>query len=158
MSPKRAPFSCTRTYRKPGSVLASHLSSLSVAAKLERLTITERAAFISYLLATGRVYLSNRVTAEDCGPLPHSFHHFRPAVRRIGCVVSVALSLGLLPVAVSNCLCPMLPGLSSRVLRARATSRKSEATVLYHNSNAFARLKFYLLHRLLSYSSLWAHK
>jgi len=33
---------------------------------------------------------------------------------RIGSgIVSVALSLGLPPVAVSNCLLPMLPGLSS---------------------------------------------
>ena len=33
-----------------------------------------------------------------------------------GGFVSVALSLGLPPVAVSDCRCPMLPGLSSRAL------------------------------------------
>jgi len=44
----------------------------------------------------------------------HSFHHFQTPGNGIGCVVSVALSLGLLPVAVSNCLVLVLPGLSSR--------------------------------------------
>ena len=43
--------------------------------------------------------------------LPRAFHPF-PAVKRGG-FVSVALSLGLLPVAVSNYHFPMLPGLSS---------------------------------------------
>lgn len=53
----------------------------------------------------------------------HSFHHFLVSGNETGCVVSVALSLGLLPVAVSNCLCPMLPGLSSRA-NARATDHQ----------------------------------
>ena len=36
-----------------------------------------------------------------------------PILLQIGGIVSVALSLGSPPVAVSNCLRPMLPGLSS---------------------------------------------
>jgi hypothetical protein len=50
------------------------------------------------------------VTDTNCGLLPHSFHLF-PSLRR-GSFVSVALSLGLPPVAVSNCLslrCPDFP-------------------------------------------------
>ena len=55
----------------------------------------------------------------------HSFHHFLVSGNETGCVVSVALSLGLLPVAVSNCLFPMLPGLSSRTI-VRATNHRPE--------------------------------
>lgn len=48
------------------------------------------------------------VTIKDCGLLPHSFHPYRLT----GGIVSVALSLGLPPVAVSDCLslrCPDFP-------------------------------------------------
>ena len=44
----------------------------------------------------------------------HSFHPYLAAFRAtVGGIVSVALSLGSPPVAVSNCLYPVLPGLSS---------------------------------------------
>ena len=89
---------------------------------------------LGYLLAAGRVYLSRRVTTPDCELLlfellhpkapcsslsrtdrAHSFHQFQAPGNGAGCVVSVALSLGLLPVAVNNCLCSVLPGLSSHL-------------------------------------------
>lgn len=50
------------------------------------------------------------------GFYPTRFTSSGSDVSRAGCVVSVALSLKLLLVAVSNCLYPLLPGLSSRPL------------------------------------------
>ncbi len=53
------------------------------------------------------------VTTEDCKLLPYSFHLFPHVYCHEGSFVSVALSLELPPVAVSDCRCPLLPGLSS---------------------------------------------
>ncbi len=126
---------------KPGSVLVSHLSRLAVAGKLERFNDSSGGPPIFGLSPCSRQGLPLPcVTVRNCGPLPqslavkplkialtkrsgHSFHHFLASGNETGCVVSVALSLGLLPVAVSNCLCPMLPGLSSRA-NARATDHQ----------------------------------
>lgn len=69
------------------------------------------------------------VTISDCELLPHSFHPF--LARRRGGFVSVALSLGLPLVAVSNCHFPMLPGLSSPSLH-RGRPANSLTCVLYH--------------------------
>jgi len=72
---------------------------------------------MNVFLATDRVYLPPLVTKRCCELLPHSFHpypaHFSKNGR--GGFVSVALSLELPLVAVSNCHFPMLPGLSSYI-------------------------------------------
>ncbi len=68
----------------------------------------------SHLLAADRVYLlrMSPYVAVVSYTTPFTLTHHPLGI--IGGIVSVALSLGLPPVAVSDCHCPMLPGLSSR--------------------------------------------
>lgn len=72
------------------------------------------------------------VTDTKCELLPRSFHPYLKS----GGFVSVALSLGLPPVAVSDCLLPMLPGLSS----CRSRRLVNNLTrLLYHKNNHFRK-------------------
>lgn len=105
---------------KPGSVVDDHLSSLQIALQIERLAIATSGSLIrGYLLAADRVYLrgmspcsavSSYLTPFTLTPLLERYCA-RVLVLRSG-IVSVALSLGLPPVAVSDCrilCCPDFP-------------------------------------------------
>ncbi len=70
-----------------------------------------------------------RVTTKDCGLLPHSFH-LCPAGWR-GSLVSVALSLRLLSVAVSNCRSLRCPDFPPR----RAASRIAHPCIIAKNTS-----------------------
>ncbi len=74
------------------------------------------------------------VTDTKCELLPRSFH---PYPDKQGGIVSVALSLGLPPVAVSNCLFPKLPGLSSWPNGRRSVNNLTK--LLYHKNNHFVK-------------------
>ena len=97
-----------------------HLSSLQIALQIERLAIATSGSLIrGYLLAADRVYLrgmspcsavSSYLTPFTLTPLLERCCA-RALVLRSG-IVSVALSLGLPPVAVSDCrilCCPDFP-------------------------------------------------
>ena len=92
---------------KPGSVLDDHLSRQIVAYLFERISTRRRAVLCTDLLAANRVYLhsaSPRSAVSSCLT--------RFTLTLAGGFVSVALSLGLLPVAVSDCYalcCPDFP-------------------------------------------------
>ena len=75
------------------------------------------------------------VTDSTYELLPRAFHPF-PAKYMQGGLVSVALSLGLLPVAVSNYHFPMLPGLSSPHLKPPGEALRLIANSCMMNSNA----------------------
>ena len=103
-------FFSRQSIGKPGSVVNDHLSSLIVAYKIKRVATYGRAALHVDLLAAGRVYLyavSPRCTVSS--------YLTRFIFSRKGSFVSVALSLGSPPVAVSDCHCSILPGLSSYI-------------------------------------------
>jgi hypothetical protein len=87
-----------------------HLSSLAVARKIKRVSTNGRIALYVDLLAAGRVYLLRMSPCDAVGSYPT---HFTFSSFYGGSFVSVALSLGLPPVAVSDCHYPVLPGLSS---------------------------------------------
>jgi len=105
---------------KPGSVVDDHLSSLQIALQIERLAIATSGSLIrGYLLAADRVYLrgmspcsavSSYLTPFTLTPLLERYCA-QALVLRSG-IVSVALSLGFPPVAVSDCrilCCPDFP-------------------------------------------------
>jgi hypothetical protein len=101
--------------RKPGSVLADHLSSHSVATVIKRISPMDsggkpsRFQEIIHHLAADRVYLFATSPLQNVGSYPTLFTLI--PINRDG-IVSVALSLGFPPVAVSNCLslrCPDFP-------------------------------------------------
>ena len=102
-------FSGQITY-KPGFVEDDHLSSSTVTDRIKRVSTCRRTA--SYLLgadllAAGRVYLLRVSPRDAVGSYPT---HFTLTIA--GGFVSVALSLGLPPVAVSDCRilsCPDFP-------------------------------------------------
>lgn len=95
---------------KPGSVVDDHLSSQIVTYRVKRISTYGRAALYADLLAVNRVYLHAMSPWNAVGFYPTRFT-FSPLAW--GSFVSVALSLGSPPVAVSDCYCPILPGLSS---------------------------------------------
>ena len=97
---------------KPGFVEDDHLSSRIIADTIKRVSTDRRIAFDADLLAADRVYLLRMSPCDAVGSYPT---HFTFASFDGGSFVSVALSLGLPPVAVSDCQYPMLPGLSSYV-------------------------------------------
>jgi len=115
-----------QTTDKPGSVLSrafresnDHLSILSVAEKVKRFfAIGRRAADAPISLQpTGfasfaRRRASLRALTPLLSPLPSLM--VREFLRDDGGIVSVALSLRSRAVAVSDCRCSVLPGLSSR--------------------------------------------
>lgn len=109
---------------KPGFVVDDHLSSLAIACKIKRVTTDERIALYADLLAADRVYLLHMSPCAAVGSYPT---HFTLTVS--GGFVSVALSLGLPPVAVSNCQYPMLPGLSSCFLGKRSSNELPKAII-----------------------------
>jgi hypothetical protein len=112
--PKRRCFYC-QIIRKPGSVLSGHLSSPLIARWIKRFidalwreTISSRRERI-HLLAAGRVYLFLPSPARTVSSYLTLFT-LAPINR--GGIVSVALSLRLPSVAVSNChslCCPDFP-------------------------------------------------
>ena len=105
---------------KPGSVVDDHLSSLQIALQIERLTIAHADHISSHLLAADRVYLhcmspytavSSYLTPFTLTPLLAHIYKPNNGILRSG-IVSVALSLGSPPVAVSDCrilCCPDFP-------------------------------------------------
>lgn len=99
-----------QTACKPGFVVNDHLSSLAITHEIERVSTGGRIALCTNLLAADRVYLLRMSPCDAVGSYPT---HFTFASFNRGSFVSVALSLGLPPVAVSDCHYPMLPGLSS---------------------------------------------
>ncbi len=96
--------------RKPGSVLANHLSSNGITSDIERVKSTiVTSSPIDHLLAANRVYLSPVSPLATVGSYPTRFI-LAPTSR--GGFVSVALSLRLPLVAVNNYLslrCPDFP-------------------------------------------------
>ena len=113
---------------KPGFVEDDHLSSPTIAHRIERVATNGRIALNVDLLAAGRVYLLHMSPYDAVGSYPTHFTLTSPALTSCeatplrGGFVSVALSLGLLPVAVNNCHYPILPGLSSWFLGKRPSS------------------------------------
>ena len=86
-----------------------HLSSLSVAEKIERISACERITLYADLLAADRVYLS---PMSPWSTVSSYLTPFTLTYRKIGGIVSVALSLGSPPAAVSGCYilrCPDFP-------------------------------------------------
>jgi len=83
-----------------------HLSSPTIARGIKRLNNAKLGKEPAELIQQSFTPCSRQglplidVTINDCGLLPRSFHLYPPAG---GCFVSVALSLRLLLVAVSNC-------------------------------------------------------
>jgi len=94
---------------KPGSVVDDHLSSQAVACLIKRISACGRAALYASLLATDRVYLR---TMSPWHAVSSYLTRFIFSLLAEGSLVSVALSLGLPPVAVSDChalYCPDFP-------------------------------------------------
>ena len=60
-------------HRKPGSVVDDHLSSLTIANEIERLSTCRRAAWCADLLAAGRVYLLGQSPVDAVGSYPTPF-------------------------------------------------------------------------------------
>jgi len=89
---------------------------------------------VAHHLAAGRVYLCMASPTYTVGSYPTLFTLARCSTqgRTPGSFVSVALSLRLPSVAVSNCLIPELPGLSSIPLGYRDQSIIWQ-DILYHN-------------------------
>ena len=109
-----------QTACKPGSVEDNHLSSLPVAKQIKRLSICERITLVCKSPCSRQGLPLLCVTTEDCKLLPYSFHLFLCVYRHKGSLVSVALSLGLPPVAVSDCRilrCPDFPLSAARAKR-----------------------------------------
>lgn len=96
---------------KPGSVWGNHLSSQIVAYMVKRISACGRAALNANLLAADRVYLHAMSPWNAVSSYLTRFTFSLQQVR--GSFVSVALSLESPPVAVSDCHCSTLPGLSS---------------------------------------------
>ena len=105
---------------KPGFVEDDHLSSYTIADLVKRVSTSERTTLYADLLAADRVYLLHMSPYDAVGSYPtlftltsllqSSFHQIAQHSR--GGTVSVALSLGLPPVAVSDCrilCCPDFP-------------------------------------------------
>ncbi len=93
---------------KPGSVVDDHLSSLAVAYQIKRISTYGRTALYVDLLAADRVYLLRTSPYVAVGSYPTPF----TLTTKSGGFVSVALSLGSPPVAVSDCpsrCCPDFP-------------------------------------------------
>jgi len=93
---------------KPGSVVDDHLSSSFVAKRIERLSAYGRTVLSVDLLAADRVYL---LRMSPCVAVSSYLTPFT-LTSYGGGIVSVALSLGSPPVAVSNChvlCCPDFP-------------------------------------------------
>ena len=108
---------------KPGFVVDDHLSSCAIACAIKRVAASERTTRYADLLAADRVYLLHVSPRDAVGSYPTHFT-LTPGCRRAGRytnltkpflrggIVSVALSLGLPPVAVSDCrvlCCPDFP-------------------------------------------------
>ena len=119
-------ISLRQTTDKPGSVLSrafremnDHLSSLSVAEKFQRFFTTSGRAARALVSLQPTGFASSRGHPRQLrsltpflSPLPPLM--VRELLRDDGGFVSVALSLRSRAVAVSDCRCPLLPGLSSR--------------------------------------------
>lgn len=83
---------------------------------------------LMYFLAAGRVYLVLQSPAKPVGSYPTLFTI--AALCRVSCVVSVALSLKLLLVAVSNCLTLCRPDFPLAVLRQPAVSYVADVYIV----------------------------
>lgn len=79
------------------------------------------------LLAAGRVYLLRMSPYVAVSSYLTRFALTEP---KFGGIVSVALSLGSPPVAVSDCPCPTLPGLSSRSLSYQRSSTELPCIII----------------------------
>ena len=87
--------------------MSNHLSSQTVACLIKRISACGRAVLYADLLATDRVYLQTMSPWLAVGSYPTRF-----IFSLMGSLVSVALSLGSPPVAVSDChalCCPDFP-------------------------------------------------
>ena len=92
---------------KPGSVVDDHLSSSVIAQRIKRITASERTALYARSLAADRVYLLRMSPYVAV-----SSYLTRFTLTLAGGLVSVALSLELPLVAVSDCCalcCPDFP-------------------------------------------------
>lgn len=90
------------------------------------------------LLAAGRVYLLRTSPYVAVSSYLTRFALTRP---KPGGIVSVALSLGSPPVAVSDCPCPTLPGLSSRNLSYQRSSTELPCIIITQASERYEDLR-----------------
>ena len=123
-SPARGLFHIRQIVCKPGSVEIGHLSRPAVASRLKRVHIglagTNGLLQQGPFLAADRVYLCCTSPCTTVGFYPTRFIF---ALRYTqGSFVSVALSLGLPPVAVSDCPSLCCPDFPPRIATRRPTN------------------------------------